>query len=74
MLLYIIGVIGCAVAQNIEWLVAFRFVQGIGACASFSLPRAIVRDNYTGAEATQLFSLLMLVFSISPILAPSGAT
>ena len=35
-----------------------------------SLPRAIVRDNYTGAEAAQLFSLLMLVFSISPILAP----
>ena len=69
--LYIVGAVGCALAQNIEWLVAFRFVQGIGACASFSLPRAIVRDNYTGAAAAQLFSLLMLVFSISPILAPS---
>jgi DHA1 family bicyclomycin/chloramphenicol resistance-like MFS transporter len=69
--LYIVGAIGCALAQSIEWLVAFRFVQGVGACASFSLPRAIVRDNYTGAAAAQLFSLLMLVFSISPILAPS---
>jgi MFS transporter, DHA1 family, multidrug resistance protein len=69
--LYIVGAVGCALAQNIEWLVAFRFVQGVGACASFSLPRAIVRDNYTGAAAAQLFSLLMLVFSISPILAPS---
>ncbi|HVW91853.1 MAG TPA: multidrug effflux MFS transporter [Devosia sp.] len=69
--LYVVGAIGCALAQNIEWLVAMRFVQGVGACASFSLPRAIVRDNYTGAPATQLFSLLMLVFSISPILAPS---
>jgi len=69
--LYIAGALGCALAQNIEWLVAFRFVQGVGACASFALPRAIVRDNYTGAEAAQLFSLLMLVFSISPILAPS---
>jgi DHA1 family bicyclomycin/chloramphenicol resistance-like MFS transporter len=69
--LYIVGAVGCAVAQNIEWLVIMRFVQGVGACASFSLPRAIVRDNYTGAAATQLFSLLMLVFSISPILAPS---
>jgi DHA1 family bicyclomycin/chloramphenicol resistance-like MFS transporter len=68
--LYIVGAIGCALSQNIEWLVAFRFVQGVGACASMSLPRAIVRDNYTGADATQLFSLLMLVFSISPILAP----
>jgi MFS transporter, DHA1 family, multidrug resistance protein len=69
--LYVIGAVGCAFAQNVEWLVIMRFVQGVGACASFSLPRAIVRDNYTGAEATQLFSLLMLVFSISPILAPS---
>ena len=69
--LYIAGAVGCALAQNIEWLVVMRFVQGVGACASFSLPRAIVRDNYTGAAATQLFSLLMLVFSISPILAPS---
>jgi MFS transporter, DHA1 family, multidrug resistance protein len=69
--LYVVGALGCAVAQNIEWLVICRFVQGVGACASFSLPRAIVRDNYTGAAAAQLFSLLMLVFSISPILAPS---
>ena len=69
--LYSIGAVGCAVAQIFEWLVIFRFVQGVGACASFSLPRAIVRDNYTGVEATQLFSLLMLVFSVSPILAPS---
>ena len=35
-----------------------------------SLPRAIVRDNYTGAPAAQLMSLIMLVFSVSPILAP----
>jgi len=69
--LYIAGALGCALAPSIEWLVAFRFIQGVGACASFSLPRAIVRDNYTGAQAAQLFSLLMLVFSISPILAPS---
>jgi len=70
-LLYVIGALGCAVSPNIGWLVAFRFVQGVGACASFALPRAIVRDNYTGAPAAQLYSLLMLVFSISPILAPS---
>ncbi|HTJ57035.1 MAG TPA: multidrug effflux MFS transporter [Devosiaceae bacterium] len=69
--LYTIGAIGCALSQSIEMLIIFRFVQGVGACASFALPRAIVRDNYTGAEATQLFSLVMLVFSISPILAPS---
>jgi DHA1 family bicyclomycin/chloramphenicol resistance-like MFS transporter len=68
--LFVAGSLGCALAPNIEWLIAFRVIQGIGACASMALPRAIVRDNYTGADAAQLMSLLMLVFSISPILAP----
>ena len=57
-------------APSVEWLIVSRFIQGIGGCAAMSLPRAIVRDEYTGAEAAQLFSLIMLVFSISPILAP----
>ena len=68
--LFIIGSIGCALAPTIEWLIVARFVQGVGACASMALPRAVVRDGYTGVEATQLMSLLMLVFSVSPILAP----
>ena len=34
------------------------------------IPRAIVRDMHTGVQAARLMSLLMLVFSISPILAP----
>jgi DHA1 family bicyclomycin/chloramphenicol resistance-like MFS transporter len=70
MVVFVIGAIGSALAPSIEWLVAARFVQGVGACAAMALPRAIVRDNYTGAEAAQLMSLLMLVFSVSPILAP----
>jgi DHA1 family bicyclomycin/chloramphenicol resistance-like MFS transporter len=34
------------------------------------IPRAVVRDLYTGHEAARLMALLMLVVSISPILAP----
>jgi DHA1 family bicyclomycin/chloramphenicol resistance-like MFS transporter len=68
--LFSIGSIGCALAPDIGTLIAFRFVQGIGACAGMVIPRAIVRDLHTGVDATRLMSLLMLVFSISPILAP----
>jgi DHA1 family bicyclomycin/chloramphenicol resistance-like MFS transporter len=69
-LVFLGGTVGAALSPSVEWLVFFRFVQGIGACAPMSLPRAIVRDNYTGAPAAQLMSLIMLVFSVSPILAP----
>jgi len=35
-----------------------------------AIPRAVVRDLHTGNDAARLMSLLMLVFSVSPILAP----
>jgi DHA1 family bicyclomycin/chloramphenicol resistance-like MFS transporter len=68
--LFALGSIGCALAPDIETLIVLRFVAGVGACAGMVIPRAIVRDLHTGAEATRLTSLLMLVFSVSPILAP----
>jgi DHA1 family bicyclomycin/chloramphenicol resistance-like MFS transporter len=68
--LFVAGSIGSALAPTIEWLVAFRFLQGFGACAGMVVPRAIVRDLHTGTDAARLMSLLMLVFSVSPILAP----
>jgi DHA1 family bicyclomycin/chloramphenicol resistance-like MFS transporter len=70
LVLYTLGAIGCALSTDISWLVAFRFIQGTGACAGVVIARAIVRDLHTGAAAAQLMSRLMLVFSISPILAP----
>lgn len=68
--LYLLGSIGCALSPSIEWLVAFRFLQGMGACAGVVISRAVVRDLHTGPAAAELMSRLMLVFSVSPILAP----
>ena len=68
--LFVAGSIGCALARDIGTLLAFRFVQGLGGGAPNVITRAVVRDLHTGHEATRLMSLLMLVFSVSPILAP----
>ena len=68
--IFIIGSIGCAFAPNINVLIGFRVLQSLGACAGMVVPRAVVRDLYTGHDATRLMSLLMLVVSVSPILAP----
>ncbi len=68
--LFTLGSIGCALSPSIGWLIACRFLQGVGASAVMVIPRAIIRDLHTGHEATRLMALVMLVFSVSPILAP----
>ncbi|MFE8645969.1 multidrug effflux MFS transporter [Sphingomonas sp. NCPPB 2930] len=70
LLLFGAGSVGCALAVDVHTLIAFRFLQGLGACAGMVIPRAVVRDLHTGPDAARLMSLLMLVFSVSPILAP----
>lgn len=67
---FTVGSVGCALAGSIEWLIFFRFVQGIGASSSMVIPRAVIRDLHTGIEAARLMSFVMLVLSVSPILAP----
>jgi DHA1 family bicyclomycin/chloramphenicol resistance-like MFS transporter len=67
---FVLASIGCALAPGIGALIAFRFLQGLGACACMVTPRAVVRDLHTGTEAARLMSLLILVYSVSPILAP----
>lgn len=62
--------LGCALAQNIQALIAFRFLQAIGACAGAVIARAMVRDLYEPREALRVFSQLMLVFGVAPMLAP----
>jgi DHA1 family bicyclomycin/chloramphenicol resistance-like MFS transporter len=68
--LFIVASIGCALAPNVDVLIALRFVQGLGACACMVTPRAIVRDLYTGPDAAHLMSLGLTVYSVSPIVAP----
>ena len=70
MALFLVASVGCALAGSIETLLAWRLLQGLGAAAGMAIPRAVVRDLYTGSDAARLMSLLMLVFSVSPILAP----
>lgn len=68
--LFTLASVGCALATDVHTLVLLRFVQGLGAAAGMVIPRAVVRDLHTGTEAARLMSLLMLVFSVSPLLAP----
>jgi DHA1 family bicyclomycin/chloramphenicol resistance-like MFS transporter len=70
LIIYTIASIGCAIAWNIEALVAFRFLAALGCSAGIVIPRAQVRDLADGPAAARLFSQLMLVMGVAPILAP----
>jgi DHA1 family bicyclomycin/chloramphenicol resistance-like MFS transporter len=60
----------CALAPTIWSLLIVRLIQGLGGAAGIVIARAIVRDRYEGSSAARIYSLLMLVAGLAPILAP----
>ena len=51
-------------------LAGLRLVQGLAGAGGMVIARAVVRDLHTGAAAVRLFSSLLLVTGLAPILAP----
>lgn len=70
LLVFVLGSVMAALAPSVEWLLVARFVQALGAAAGLVAPRAIVSDVYTVSESARVFSVLMQVMMIAPILAP----
>src|SRR5262245_7475625 len=60
----------CAIAANIDTLIAARALQALGGSGAIVLPRAIVRDLYAGGRAGRELSHIGLVMSVAPMLAP----
>ena len=72
LVIYIIATFLCIFTRDIENLILLRFFQALGSCAGMVAARAMIQDYYQPREAARVFSLLMLVIAISPILAPSA--
>nr|WP_240974240.1 multidrug effflux MFS transporter [Nonomuraea sp. FMUSA5-5] len=70
MLLYAIISVACAFAASLPLLVALRFAQGAFGGAGIVIARSIVRDLYDTAGAAKVFSLLAVISSIAPVVAP----
>ncbi|MFF7973941.1 Bcr/CflA family efflux MFS transporter [Streptomyces sp. NPDC007905] len=67
---YLLATALCAVAPNVETLVAFRLAQGLAGAAGIVIARAVVRDLYDGMAMARFFSSLMLISGVAPIVAP----
>lgn len=68
--LFSLASLACALAPSLEWLIAARFVQALGGCAGMVVSRAVVRDLCDPINSAKVFSQLMLVMGLAPILAP----
>jgi DHA1 family bicyclomycin/chloramphenicol resistance-like MFS transporter len=67
---FAVASLGCAGSHSIEYLWAFRVLQGISAGAGIVIGRAIIRDLHAGAAAAKLLSLVTMIFSVAPAIAP----
>ncbi len=68
---YILASVACIWAPSVEALIGLRFLQALGGSVGMVVSRAVVRDLYPPEETARIFSLLMLVMGIAPIIAPT---
>lgn len=74
MLLYIVASIGCVLSNSIELLIICRFFQALGGCVGMVAPRAVIRDIFPVEENAKIFSLMILILGVSPIVAPTAGS
>lgn len=70
LVLYALASAGCALAPRFTVLLAFRALQGMVGGAGMIIGRAVVRDRYRGVQAQRVMSVITIMFSIGPALAP----
>ncbi|MES3023824.1 MAG: multidrug effflux MFS transporter [Pseudomonadota bacterium] len=70
LIVFAIGSFGCASSHSVHYLWIFRIMQGVSAGAGVVVGRAIIRDLYADAPAARLLSMVTMIFSIAPAIAP----
>jgi DHA1 family bicyclomycin/chloramphenicol resistance-like MFS transporter len=68
--MYLLASAACAFAPSIEVLLVLRLVQGLSGAAGLVVSRAVARDLYSGRALVIVFSRLILVSGLAPVLAP----
>ncbi len=68
--LYLASSLLCAMAPNIDLLIAGRLLQGMAACSGPVLGRAIVRDVYGPSRTAAAMAWIGAALAVSPAVAP----
>lgn len=68
--IYILAMFGAIFASGMGMLIALRALQGMSAGAATIVSRVVIRDLFAGAEAQRLMARVMMIFALSPVIAP----
>lgn len=71
LVIYLLASIGCAMSTSIDMLIVMRLFQALGGCVGLVAAQALVRDLFPVDQIAQVFSLLILVVAVSPMIAPT---
>ncbi len=69
--IYFFTTLACSMIKSVDHLILLRFFEALGSCAGMVAARALVRDLFPVNEIAKVFSYLMLVIALSPVLAPT---
>ncbi len=69
--IYVLGSLVGMLAPTLEMLLVGRLLQGFGVSAGVALSRAMVRDQFTGMEAIRILTLVNLILTVTPAVAPT---
>ncbi len=67
---FVLSSVACAQSKSVNVLAFFRLLQAIGACGGAVVSRAMVRDLFPPVELRKIFSMLVLVLGVSPLISP----
>ncbi|MBZ0245072.1 MAG: multidrug effflux MFS transporter [Cyclobacteriaceae bacterium] len=71
LIIYVLASIGCAFTHSVESLILMRLLQAVGGCVGMVAAQALVRDLFPVNKSAQVFSLIILVIAVSPMIAPT---
>ena len=70
LVVFIAASVGCALADELSTMLAFRALQGLSAGVGLIVGRAVIRDVLHGDDAQRLMSQVSMIFGIAPAIAP----
>lgn len=68
--IFVIGSLIALASDGIGWLLAARFLQGMGASGGIVLPRSMVRDALHNRHAARASATIAMSISVVPMLTP----